>query len=264
MANNPQKRSYACVALRDPECFWNFIEKCCDQNTSGLNNLLTGTHQLCSDSVSSYSTGSTTRISAVSGDLSSSVLNSYPTEDETSVYKNQRTARYAAFHLPLSFTWSALTILGTTCFGIGLGFIFAWLLIRIRLKRSSKSSTFRSTNRFASGPHIYLARDNQLHFDLTTSQVMTEPSDYNPALPFPVNSPSSIKNILSSPSNPVPSFLTDTPPSPLSVGPVYKQADKTLATICLNNDLTTCFDRKQSRSQEANLEKNVLRVSVHS
>ncbi|KAF7262131.1 hypothetical protein EG68_00654 [Paragonimus skrjabini miyazakii] len=257
---------HACVALRDPECFWNIHEKCCDQNITGLNNLLTGKHQRCSDSTSSYPTGSVTRISASLGDLSSSMLNSYPKshEDETTSLKNQRTTKSAAFHLPLSFTWSALTVIGATCFGIGLGFVFAWLLIRTRSRRSMKSSTRPDTNQFASGPHVFLARDNQLHFDLTTNQIMTEPSDCSSALSFPVNSPSSIKNLLSSPSNPVPSFLTDISSSPLSTGQVYKLGDKKMATICLNNDLTTSFGDKQFQSEETKLEKNVFHVSVHS
>ncbi|KAF6771880.1 hypothetical protein AHF37_09717 [Paragonimus kellicotti] len=205
---------------------------------SRLNSLLTGKHQRCSDNASSYSTGSTTRISASLGDLSSSILNSYPriAEEETTAFKTQPATKYEAFHLPLGFTWSALTVIGATCFGIG---------------------------RFAPGPHVHLARDNQLHFDLTTDQVMNEPSDCVSALSFPVNSPSSIKNLLSSP-NPVPSFLTDMSSSPLSAGQLYKREDKKLATICLNNDLTTSFDGKQFRSQETNQEKNVFHVSVHS
>ncbi|KAF5404106.1 hypothetical protein PHET_02590 [Paragonimus heterotremus] len=231
-----------------------------------MNNLLTGKHQRCSDSASSYPTRSTTRISASLGDLSSSILNSYPKppEDEPTSFKNQRSTKSAAFHLPLSFTWSALTVIGATCLGIGLGFVFAWLFIRTRSRCSTKSSTRLNTNHFVSGPHVYLARDDQLHFDLTTNQVMAEPFDRVSALSFPVNSPSSIKNLLSSPSNPVPSFIADMSSSPLSTGQVYKRGDKNLASICLNNDLTTNFDGKQSRSQETNLEKNVFHVSVHS
>ncbi|CAH8498333.1 unnamed protein product [Schistosoma turkestanicum] len=128
------KKCSECLALRDPDCYWNKILQKCDTNSKGLSNILTGFHQDCQES----------------DDIKSEIRENSENSKQAQVLNlstvpldiSTQTNGFTGFLFPFQNIWKVL-FSGLIGVIIGLSISAALLLVRKKCQKLSQSQNSR-------------------------------------------------------------------------------------------------------------------------